>query len=284
MVKKSELYESCVQLLKDKGFDESCGTEVTWIFQDILGDNELQLHTGEDLTPQQETAIRETVEKRSEGYPLQYLLGEWEFYGLPFKVGEGVLIPRQDTETLVDLISKKYKNSSPITLIDLCSGSGCIGISVEKNVECEQAFSVEKSPEAESYLRENIRLNGSIAQVIIGDVLEKETADSLPTADVIVCNPPYLSAEDMRNLQTEVTYEPESALYGGEDGLDFYRSITRLWKNRLKKGGMLVYEIGMGQEDDVMEMMVHHGFSNVRSVKDLCGIYRCVYGIYNKES
>ena len=115
----------------------------------------------------------------------------------------------------------------------------------------------------------------------MGDVLETSALDKLPVADLIVCNPPYLTGEDMASLQKEVTFEPETALFGGEDGLDFYRTVTRLWKNKLAEGGMLIYEIGAGQEDEVMQIMVQHGFENVRSRADCCGIMRCVMGTKN---
>jgi release factor glutamine methyltransferase len=278
MVRRDELYDRCVKLLEDKGFGEYCCVEVTWIFQDVLKNKQIMLNRGEPLTRQQEETITEIVKRRSEGYPLQYLLGGWEFYGLPFKVGEGVLIPRQDTETLVDFVINKYKKTDSLTVVDLCSGSGCIGISLEKNLKCENVICVEKSEKAAEFLRENITLNGSKARLVVADVLEKSTAEKIIQADVIVCNPPYLTAEDMENLQTEVTFEPKTALYGGEDGLDFYRAVTRIWKSKLKSGGMLIYEIGMGQEDEVMGILVQQGFENVRCIKDLCGVNRCVYG------
>lgn len=223
------------------------------------------------------------IERRINGEPLQYLIGEWEFYGLTLKVGAGTLIPRQDTETIVDLVIDKYKNSDSLSVIDLCSGTGCIGIALEKNLRCDKVFCVEKSEKAAEYLKENLRLNGSRAELILGDVLDKKVLEKLSQADIIVCNPPYLTKEDMENLQKEVSFEPAEALFGGEDGLDFYRSITRIWKSKLKDGGMLIYEIGIGQEDEVMRMLIQHGFENVRCRKDLCGINRCVFGFYSQN-
>ncbi|WP_287989672.1 peptide chain release factor N(5)-glutamine methyltransferase [Ruminococcus sp.] len=217
-------------------------------------------------------------ERRRNGEPLQYLLGEWEFCGIPLKVGKGVLIPRQDTETLVELAVNKYKNTDGIVAVDLCSGSGCIALAVERFLKCSKVYAVEKSEAAAVHLRENLKMNGSAVQLIMGDVLEYVCAESIPECDLIVCNPPYLTGEDMERLQKEVTYEPEEALFGGEDGLDFYRAVTRIWKNRLKTSGTLIYEIGMGQEDDVMQIMVQHGFENVRCKPDPCGIMRCVMG------
>ncbi|WP_124098085.1 peptide chain release factor N(5)-glutamine methyltransferase [Ruminococcus sp. Marseille-P6503] len=223
------------------------------------------------------------ADRRKKGEPLQYILGQWEFYGLPFKVGEGVLIPRQDTEALVELAVEKNRRRNGLTVIDLCSGSGCIGISVEKNLDCKRVVCVEKSPEAVKYLERNIDINGSGAEIIRGDVFEAEVMEKAPEADLIVCNPPYLSSEDMANLQREVAFEPESALFGGADGMDFYRNITRLWKKKLRQGGMMIFEIGIGQEQEVMDIMIRRGFINVRARKDLCGIYRVVFGEIGKK-
>jgi release factor glutamine methyltransferase len=224
------------------------------------------------------SAFEELCGRRENCEPLQYLLGEWEFYGIPIKVGKGVLIPRQDTETLVELAVNKYKNSDDIVVADLCSGSGCIALALEKYLRCREVYAVEKSEVAAGYLRENVKMNGSSVKLVMGDVLESSCAESIPGCDIIVCNPPYLTAEDMERLQMEVTHEPSEALFGGDDGLDFYRDVTRIWKSRLKVGGMLIYEIGIGQEDDVMQIMVQHGFENVRCKSDPCGIMRCVMG------
>ena len=216
--------------------------------------------------------------RRLAGEPLQYLVGEWEFYGLPFKVGEGVLIPRQDTETLVDVVLKKAPKDRALTVIDLCSGSGCIAVALEKKLNCERVLGVELSEAALEYLKQNIALNDSKVEAVKGDVTNAETVEKLPLADIITANPPYLTGEDMKVLQKEVTFEPSGALFGGEDGLDFYRQILINFKSRLKQGGLLAFEIGIGMEEDVMTMMIRHGFENVRSYKDACGVFRCCAG------
>lgn len=216
--------------------------------------------------------------RRGAGEPLQYLIGEWEFYGFTFKVGEGVLIPRQDTETLIETLKEKFGGKSSLTVTDLCAGSGCIGITLGKVLNTKDLYCVENSERAFGFLQENIKLNNSEIKAVLGDVLAEQTFGKIPQSDIIVCNPPYLTKEDMENLQTEVSFEPKEALYGGEDGLDFYRTLTRLWKDKLKTDGMLIYEIGAGQEDEVMQILVQHGFKNVRCRKDLCGVNRCVFG------
>lgn len=218
------------------------------------------------------------TEKRCGGYPLQYIIGEWEFMGLPFAVGEGVLIPRQDTETLVEFLVGKFKDRENMKVLDLCAGSGCIGISLSKMLRNAQVYAVEKSEKAFSYLEKNISLNGCGVKAVKGDIFDSEIISSLPSFDLIVCNPPYLNDADMKNLQTEVKFEPDEALYGGEDGLDFYRSIVRIYKDKLETGGMMAFEIGMGQEDEVSYMLIQNGFKNVRYRADLCGINRIVFG------
>lgn len=216
------------------------------------------------------------AKRREKGEPLQYILGEWEFYGLPFEVGEGVLIPRQDTETLVELAREYIK--SGMLCADLCAGSGCVGISA--SIKDTEFICYEKSPLAMDYLKRNIEKNNSVTGKItplLADVLDSGTINESPMFDIILSNPPYLTAEDMAELQVEVAHEPEMALYGGDDGLYFYREILRCWAPKLKNGGLFAVEIGMGQEKDVADMFRQNGISPELK-KDYCGVYRVVYG------
>lgn len=221
--------------------------------------------------------INSMAERRILGEPLQYILGEWEFYGLPFKVGKGVLIPRQDTETLVEIAARFLEKRAPNErrTLDLCAGSGCIGISLAKTVGAD-VVCVEKFAEAFSYLEQNVALNDARVKAVLGDVFDENAV--LGEFDVIVSNPPYLSEDDMGTLQKEVRSEPQTALFGGEDGLDFYRKILAAYPKMLKRGGMLAVEIGVHQENAVCEIFKENGFEP-RTEKDLCGVYRVVYGI-----
>ena len=221
-------------------------------------------------------AIRAHTERRLAGEPLQYILGEWEFYGLPFKVGEGVLIPRQDTETPVDVCLKflKDRERDDRKTLDLCAGSGCIGITLAKLADADVTC-VELSERAFGYLRENIALNGVRVNAVLGDALNEETVQG--EFSLIVSNPPYLTDGDIKVLQKEVMFEPKTALYGGADGLDFYRQILGVYPKRLKSGGMIAVEIGMGQESAVGELFRENGIEP-RFEKDMRGIYRAVYG------
>ncbi len=280
MVDRRELYEKCVKTLEEKGFD-SADFDVRCIFSDVLQERNF-IKNGAPISDENVARIQDITERYSDGYPLQYLLGKWEFYGLPFYVGEGVLIPRQDTETLVEFVLNTFKNSSDISAVDLCAGSGCISIAIEKNIAC-RITAVEKSPKAYEYLLKNIKLNSSGVTPMLADVTEKQTAERFHDLDLIVCNPPYLTEDDMQHLQKQVGFEPKEALYGGVDGCDYYRDIVRLWKNSLKDGGVMCFEIGIGQEDEVSGIMIQHSFENVRSRKDLCGKFRIVTGTWRCE-
>ena len=233
-----------------------------------------------DVPPELSDKIMELVRRRSEGYPLQYLLGEWEFYGYPFKVGEGVLIPRPDTETLIEqtlAVCRQMGNRSP-KIIDLCSGSGCIAVTLKKELPEAEVFAVEISDEAIKYLKQNVELNNADITIIQGDVLDEKLQQSLLDFDIIVSNPPYLTGEEMKELQIEVAFEPELALFGGDDGLGFYRRLTAMWKNSLKTGGYLLYEFGMGQHSAVSEILAENDFTDITLQKDAGGIIRTISG------
>ena len=233
----------------------------------------------EKIPPEVCEIVREMTKKRASGYPLQYILGEWEFYGLPFEVGEGVLIPRQDTETLVEIAAdflKTLRENERKTL-DLCAGSGCIGITLAKLFGADVTL-VEKSREAFSYLEKNIALNDVKAQcnAVLGDCFDEEKICG--EYNLILSNPPYLTEKDMENLQKEVSFEPKTALYGGEDGLDFYRALLRKYPKMLKENGLFAVEIGMGEEKAVAELFRENGLEP-RFAEDLRGIVRVVYGV-----
>ncbi len=263
-------------LFADAGL-EAAAFEAAQLCGAVVGMSRTQLLAQREalLTPEQEKKLLALANQRAAGYPLQYLIGEWEFYGAAFSVGEGVLIPRADTETLCEqviaLIGKREA-----TVLDLCSGSGCIAITLARECPNCTVYAVEKSPQAYTYLERNITRNQSTVKAICADACSAETAAGLPELDLIVSNPPYLTAVDMTVLQREVRHEPEMALRGGEDGLFFYRELTRLWKNRLKPDGWLFYEIGMGQADAVRGILEQNGLESVCTARDLCGIIRTI--------
>ena len=230
------------------------------------------------LTPEEDAALHTLARRRLAGEPLQYLLGEWEFYGLPFAVGPGVLIPRQDTETLVECALQAAEGMFAPSILDLCAGSGCIGIALAHCLPHARITAVEQSADALRYLQENAALNRTPLHIVKGDVLDPALAESIRGADIIVSNPPYLSAADLAALQKEVQAEPRAALDGGEDGLLFYRQMPALWLESLKPGGRLLFEIGMGQEEAVSGFLARAGYTNIEIFPDLAGISRVVSG------
>ena len=201
------------------------------------------------------------------GEPLQYVIGKWDFYESEFFVGKGVLIPRPETEELTELIINKAKALEKPVIFDLCAGSGCIGISIAKAVPNATVYCVEKSADAMFYLLKNADGVTNV-KVICGDVF---LPPELPKADIIVSNPPYIKTGDIAALQREVLCEPEMALDGGDDGLDFYRAISEKWKPYLNQNGCLYYEIGEEQGNAVCAILNDNGYYNIEIIKDMYG-------------
>lgn len=278
------LRKTCIRTLEDGGVDNA-QFDAEQLLMKFCGvtRSDMLLFPALDIPEDKARAALEAVSRRLSGEPLQYILGEWEFYGLPFYVGEGVLIPRQDTETIAELAVSfaRARKGAGFLAADLCAGSGCIGITLAKLAGVPVKL-LELSEQALGYLRRNIELNGvqRLCEALCADVLSEDAAGKLPPLDLIVTNPPYLTAQDMRELQTEVAHEPETALFGGEDGLDYYRRMIPLWGAKLRDGGMLAAEIGMGQEKDVMRIFEECGIA-AQYKKDLCGVVRVIYGIKN---
>lgn len=267
-----EALRSLSALLAEKGIDEA-DREARLILADVLGMSAAELLAAKGDSADADKAFRIAAE-RAKGKPLQYLLGKWEFYGLPFKVGEGVLIPRPETELLVDLAAETLGKND--LLLDLCSGSGCIPIAAAKTVGCK-AVGVELYDRAYSFFKENITLNGAeeLVTPIKGDALKPETLPIRGKYRLITANPPYLTAEEMENLQREVTFEPETALYGGVDGLDFYRRLFLLYKPYLAENGVIAVEVGDRQHEAVMALAKEAGLKP-SFICDYGGIARVV--------
>ncbi len=216
------------------------------------------------------------AQKRAEHLPLQYILGKWSFMGFEFKVGEGVLIPRDDTEVLVGLCLDYLKNSNGKTALDLCAGSGAISVALDKLANAD-VTAVELSDKAYNFLLENIK--GTNIKPHKGDIFECYRDFEAKSFDLIASNPPYIKTDEIETLQTEVGYEPKTALDGGADGLDFYRAIARRWTPLLKSGGAMAFELGEGQAEYVGGLMADHGYINIKTAKDLGGTDRAIIGI-----
>lgn len=216
------------------------------------------------------------AQKRAEHLPLQYILGKWSFMGFEFKVGEGVLIPRDDTEVLVGLCLDYLKASDSKTALDLCAGSGAVSVALDKLANAD-VTAVELSDKAYNFLLENIK--GTNIKPHKGDIFECYRDFEAKSFDLIASNPPYIKTDEIEALQTEVGYEPKTALDGGADGLDFYRAIARRWTPLLKSGGAMAFELGEGQAEYVGGLMADHGYINIKTAKDLGGTDRAIIGI-----
>ena len=223
--------------------------------------------------------IYKLLAKRKKGIPLQYILGDWEFYSLAFKVGKGVLIPRADSELLVDLALEEINNKQNILLFDLCAGSGAIGIAVGKNSPTTCVTLVEKSKKAFKYLTQNSKLNGFNGTAVRANIFNWVPCEK---ADIVLSNPPYITKKEMKTLQKEVKNEPSLALFGGNDGLKFYKFLTQNADRFLKNGGKLMVEIGAAQGADVINLFKANGFDDVQIFKDINQNDRVVLGTYNK--
>ena len=231
-----------------------------------------------------EKRVNDLVERRLNGEPVAYIIGEWEFYGLPLNISQDVLIPRADTEVLAERGIEKTKLAGEgARVLDLCAGSGCVGLAIAANVpECRVVLG-ELSEGAIRTCKQNVRRNNLNARVTCLSVDAMENPSSaLWDFDVIVSNPPYIPTADIEGLDVSVKdYEPLMALDGGEDGLDFYRAIASKWKTALRLGGTLIFEVGIDQAPAVEEILAQNGYEDIKTTADTRGIWRVVEGTIN---
>lgn len=247
-----ELYKKTAQALSFGG----CGEfEAKVIFEDILNfETKPYDYASVTATDEQIALVKEVIERRKKGEPLQYIAGKWDFYGLTFYVGDGVLIPRPETENLLECVLKEIEHISNPIIFDLCSGSGCLGITAAFLRPDSKVYLFEKEEKAYSYLLKNLeRFNLKNAFPVKCDIFDFDFSD-LPDADVIVSNPPYIKSDEIPLLQAEVKFEPISALDGGKDGLNFYRCIASRWIFKVKNKGFVALECGDGQSSDVLSL------------------------------
>ena len=241
---------------------------------------QLQRDGGLYASPELENRVRDLAARHLAGEPVAYLIGEWEFYGLPLDISDDVLIPRSDTEVLAGQAIEYLKTLGECRVLDLCAGSGCIGLAAASQVPRARVVLGEWSDGALKICRQNIRRNGLSGRVVPMQVNALEKPErALGEFHCIISNPPYIPRADIDGLDVSVKdYEPHMALDGGEDGLDFYRAISEKWKDALAPGGRLYFEVGIGQADEVLRIMRGQGFGDILIVKDLHDIPRVVYG------
>ena len=241
---------------------------------------ELARDGGLYASPELERQVRSLVDRHLAGEPVAYLIGEWEFYGLSLDISPDVLIPRPDTEVLAGQAIEYIQTLGECRVLDLCAGSGCIGLAVASQAPQARVVLGEYSDAALKVCRQNIRRNGLSGRVVPMQADAREKPErSLGEFQCIVSNPPYIPRADIETLDASVKdYEPHLALDGGEDGLDFYQTISGKWKDALAPGGRLYFEVGIGQADSVLRIMRAQGFGDIQIVKDLHDIPRVVFG------
>lgn len=257
--------------------------DVELLLQKSLGDVDriyIHVNINKQLSKEEEKEFIDLVEDRIKGRPIAYIVGKREFMGLDFEVKEGVLIPRPDTETLVEEIIELCKNKNKVSILDIGTGSGAITISLAKYIENSKvtSFDISDIPlEVGKVNAINNDVNSKI-QFLKSDLFSAIEGENI-IFDAIVSNPPYIPKKDMDTLHTQVKdYEPYNALEGGEDGLDFYRKITKESKKYLIENGILAYEVGHDQAEDVSKIMKENGYGKIYTKKDIQGIERVVIG------
>lgn len=255
---------------EDAAFDARC------LLEDFGGLPRGRAAEDTPLTGAQETVLDNALVQRAAGRPLQYILGQWDFLTLTLGVGEGVLIPRPDTELLCEVAAQHLRGKSAPRVLDLCAGSGCVGLGVASLHPDAVVTEVELSDAALGYLKQNVSRYPQYAVTVRqADVLTDYAAFD-GSYDAILSNPPYIPTAHLPTLQREVRHEPQMALDGDGDGLKFYRTIVEHWCEKLSPDGFCAVEVGVGQAEDVAALFVAQGLENTAIFTDLAGIPRVV--------
>ncbi|MBQ2920931.1 MAG: peptide chain release factor N(5)-glutamine methyltransferase [Oscillospiraceae bacterium] len=289
MVKKySELYRETRKALLPIDGPHQAGATARELLQLASGKSAAELLAdGEKFADASVcNALEAYVQRMEKGEPLAYILGEWEFYGLKLFVTPDVLIPRDDTVAVTEIAIRQalFLDPNP-RILDLCTGSGCIGLAIASRVKDAKVTLADLSREALAVAKKNVTLHHMTGRVscVQADAMA-DPPSFLGQFDMIVSNPPYIDAKDMQTLEISVRdFEPHMALSGGEDGLDFYRSITEKYRQNLKPGGYLCYEFGEDQGDSVCQILAANGFAVRQRVKDYNGTERAVIAQYCAE-
>ncbi len=271
----SEALNQGVNTLKSNNIENS-QNEAIWILESVLSCtySHILFNKSENISSENEKKFFDKINERISGVPVQYILGKWEFYGREFYVGKGVLIPRPETELLVEYALNFLKDKESPTVIDLCAGTGCIGLTVASERPDSKVYLVEKYDDAYEYLIKNAKGLENV-QLIKADVLDKSQLSLLPKSDLVLSNPPYIETSEISSLQKEVQLEPVTALDGGDDGLIFYRAIKNILPEICK--GAVAMECGENQSETIGKI-----FQTKKFLKDFAGINRVV--VYEGEN
>ena len=274
-----EAYRGGRRLLEAAGC-ESPSFDAGCLFEKAFGLDRVQrsLRSAEAADPEETERYLRTVRERASGRPLQYILGEWPFLGLTLEVGEGVLVPREETELLVRTAVEMLKGEPSPRVLDLCAGSGAVALGLASLLPGARVTAAEKFDGAFAYLTRNISRTGlTSVRAARLDALDPAAAEGFEDLDGILSNPPYVRAGEIAELQREVRREPREALDGGEDGLLFYRAIAAIWLPKLKPGGFAAVEVGEGQAPAV-KALFSDALTDLRVIDDLYGAPRVLAG------
>ncbi len=264
---------------------ESPETNTVCLIENVLGYNKNQIIlNGDEIVEEQKVkTLAKLIKRRINGEPLQYLLGKWDFMGRDFFVGEGVLIPREDTSVLVShvLQALQGKEQNKKIMLDLCSGTGIIAVTLGLQTPNSTVISMELSKKAFPYLIKNMAFHKAVnVYAINGDVLKDvKKLEQFHQFDVIVSNPPYIKTDEIKTLQKEIMFEPTMALDGGEDGYLFYEQIIKIYTPILKKGGIMAFELGENQYEYVKTLMIQEGYEDITYSLDAGDCKRSILGI-----
>ena len=271
------VYREAIKSLTEAGCD-SPEFDAQQLVSFCLGMNKTQLllNSGAPVEDGKLIFFEDCVKRRCNHEPLQYIIGMWDFHRFSFKVGEGVLIPRPETELLVEFAAEKIQKNDFKVVYDICCGSGCIGLTVAKLFPTIKVICVDLSDKAIEYTTMNKELLAADNVTIVkADVLDSVGFLGLPRPDIILSNPPYIKTEEIKTLQPEIAFEPFMALDGGDDGLVFYRALSENWFTYINKGGYIAMEIGEEQGKDVLSLFVNKA-EKARVIKDASGLDRVV--------
>lgn len=268
--------------LQQKGI-ESPRTNAELLLASILGCKRLELYLSFDkpLKAEEKDLYREYIKRRGSYEPLQYITGNVEFYGLSLKVNSSVLIPRPETEILVETIINNYKEDDELVVLDIGCGSGNIGIALAVNIPKAKIICSDVNNEALDVAKENAAKHQVKERIefIIHDIL-KEDLNNFPRFDVVVSNPPYVSLNTYSTLQNEIkNYEPRFAVTDNADGYTFYKALSSKVKTNLISGGKIFFELSEGQSQEVSEILKQNSFTNIKIIKDYQQIDRVIYGV-----
>lgn len=282
------LYQDTRRALLETESAQDAGVLARMLICHVTGKDQAQFLAERDLYAPEDVVkgVHAGLERLLKGEPIAYILGQWEFYGLPLRITPDVLIPRDDTCAVAELAIRQalFLDQNP-RILDLCCGSGCIGLAIAKRVKDARVTLADLSQNALTIARENTAMHkmGGRVRCVRVDAMQPAST-FLGKFDLIVSNPPYVTAEEMKELPVSVRdYEPHMALYGGEDGLDFYRAIAENFTRALRPGGYMCLEFGMGQGDAVCRILQEHDYTILERTKDYNDRERAVLARYGRK-